>query len=322
MRIDYDKTAELLRTCGDALILLHQSPDGDTVGAGFVVYYILKSMGKRARVECADPLPKNYEYMYSGYVHEDFEPEFVITVDVADVQLLGSLREEYESKVDLAIDHHVSNTMYAKETLLLPNASAASEVVYRLAQMLMPQLTEKIALCVYTGIATDTGCFKFSNTSGETHRIAAELMDSFSLDYAGLNRLLFDVKSKERIQLEGQIINTMEMYHGNKCALAAITAEMLEPFESPDTELDGITSLTLQYSGVEVGVLIKEHAENEYKVSMRSAGKVNVSSVCRNFGGGGHVKAAGCKIKATLMATKRMLSDAVGAELEITNNDK
>lgn len=129
MKIDFNEAAEMLKNCGDAYILIHQSPDGDCTGSGTALYHILKYLGKRARVICSDEIPKRYDFMRTGYNDEEFEPKFIIAADVADINLLGKYKDIYGDKINLCIDHHISNTDYAEKTLVCPNASAACEVV-------------------------------------------------------------------------------------------------------------------------------------------------------------------------------------------------
>jgi phosphoesterase RecJ-like protein len=321
--ITIDQAAERLKKADNVVLLMHRSPDGDTTGSAFALFHTLRSLGKKAKVVCSDDFPRVYSYMYGLNEEntENFEPQYVVAVDVADLQLLGDLREQYEGKINLCIDHHVSNTFYADFTLVEVTAAAACEVVYKLAKILTDgKLSDIIIKCLYTGIATDTGCFKFSSTTAQTHIITSELMQmSPNVDYAYLNRILFDIKTPARVKLEAEIINTMDTFADNQCNMALITAEMLAKIAEPDSELDGITALTLQYESVKIGVLIKEAGENEYKVSMRGVGDVNVANICKQFDGGGHKKAAGCRIFKPLCEVKAMLKQAIESELEKCN---
>jgi len=316
MQIEYFDAVNFIMSCEDAFILTHQSPDGDTIGAGFTMYYLLKALGKRSKVVCPDKFPDRYSYMYQGYEEENFEPKCVIAVDVADPKLLGALADVYGDKVNLCIDHHISNTGYAEKTLVCPDSSAACEVMYELIRMLEIRVSENMAKCIYTGIATDTGCFKFENTTPRAHEIAATLMREHKIKYAAMNRQLFDVKSSGRIKLEVGLINNMETYLDNKCTMVVITKDFMKDYNVEGAELEGITSLAMQVDGVEVGVIIKERDKDVYKVSMRSANDVNVSQICASLGGGGHVKAAGCLIEAPLEEVKKIVVDAVAKGLE------
>ncbi len=314
MQIDYKQAAEIIRSCDDVHILTHQSPDGDTLGSGYALYFALKQLGKRAAVICPDGETKRYAFISEGYTEENFEPKTVIAVDVADPSLLGSVREIYENRVNLCIDHHVSNVMYAEKTLLNGRAAAACEVMYMLFKELGIKTDSNIARCLYTGIATDTGCFKYGNTTADAHRIAAELI-GYDIDFARINREMFDIKSRQRIRLEQHILNNMEVFFSERCGVLCITDEFRSELGVADEELDGIAGLPLQIQGMEVAVTLKEKSTGGFKISMRSAGRVNVSAICTKLGGGGHVNAAGCFINESLEEAKKKILDLTGKAL-------
>lgn len=316
MLIDLSEAVEFLKGCEDAVILTHQSPDGDCIGAGFALKDLLEALGKRSRVLCSDEFPKRYDFMTSVGSGEEFESKTVIAVDIADPQLMGNLRETYGNKVQLCIDHHISNVGYAEKTLLNAGASATCELIYELADAMKIQMSDHCAACIYTGIATDTGCFKYECTTARCHEIAAELMKSHKLKYAKINREMFDVKSIGRLKMERIVTDLMEYYLDNRLTMICITSDILNEQHVDANDLDGCASIPLQVEGVEVGVTIKEKSENEYKVSMRSANDVNVSAICQTLGGGGHIKAAGCLVKGTLEEVKAAVVEAVRKGME------
>lgn len=316
MLIDLSEAVEFLKGCEDAVILTHQSPDGDCIGAGFALKDLLEALGKRSRVLCSDEFPKRYDFMTSVGSGEEFEPKTVIAVDIADPQLMGNLRETYGNKVQLCIDHHISNIGYAEKTLLNAGASATCELIYELADAMKIQMSDHCAACIYTGIATDTGCFKYECTTARCHEIAAELMKSHKLKYAKINREMFDVKSIGRLKMERIVTDLMEYYLDNRLTMICITSDILNEQHVDANDLDGCASIPLQVEGVEVGVTIKEKSKNEYKVSMRSANDVNVSAICQTLGGGGHIKAAGCLVKGTLEEVKAAVVEAVRKGME------
>ncbi len=317
MLIDYKEAAEFLRSHGNYYILLHTSPDGDAIGSGFGLCYILRKMGKNANVLCTDNFPAKYDYMYLNYTPQKFNPDTIISVDLADTKLLGSKLVQYGDYVELCIDHHVSNTEYAKRTLLEPEAAAAAQVIYQLVKAVgLVQLDSMIAQCLYTAIVTDTGCFKFSCTSSKTHLAAAELM-TYDIPAAEINRRMFDIKSKARIKIEQHVLNTMEYYLDDKCAIAAVTLDDMKRAGLPDEEFEGMTALTTLLQTIEVGITIRQKDENKYKVSMRATGDIDVSAICQKLGGGGHTKAAGCVVEGKLEDVKLKLLSAVAPALGI-----
>lgn len=316
MLIDLSEAADFLRSCEDAVIVTHQSPDGDCIGAGFALKDILGELGKRSRVVCSDEFPKRFDFLTDTGCGEEFDPKTVISVDIADTQLMGKLKELYGSRVQLCIDHHVSNTGYAGKTLLRADGSATCELIYDLAQELGIKLSSHAAACIYTGIATDTGCFKYDCTTVRSHEIAAELKKSFNINFAQINRNMFDVKSIGRIKMESAVLELMEYYYESRLTMVCITAEIMEKMGVDGDDLEGCASLPLQVEGVEVGILLKEREPGVYKISMRSANDINVSEICQTIGGGGHAKAAGCLLKGSLEDVKKQLVEAVGKALE------
>lgn len=161
---------------------------------------------------CSDPIPEKYDYLLDGLEEPDFEPAFICAVDVADTKLLGSLRR-YEGNIRLCIDHHGSNVQYAEYLLLDAQSTATAMLVADVIRELGVPVDKPIADCLYTGIATDSGCFKYSNTTAATHRLAAELMD-IGADYAAINRAMFDIKSRARVELERLALESMKFYLG------------------------------------------------------------------------------------------------------------
>lgn len=316
MQIDYERAAQIIRDADHIHIITHQSPDGDTLGSGFAMYFALRSMGKKVAVICPDGLPERFEFLAAGAEYQDeFEPQCIIAVDIADPKLMGSVEEKYRDRVLLCIDHHISNTQYAENTLLNPSASAACEVIYKLFGVLGVKTDDNIARCLYTGIATDTGCFKYSNATPEAHMAAADLVQ-YNINFAQINREMFDIKSRARLYLEQHIFDNMKTFFDDRLAFLWITEELCSSLGADMEELDGVAGLPLQIQGMEVAVTMKEKVKGEFKVSMRSAGHINVSEICKKIGGGGHVNAAGCLVKGTIEEAQQIIVDLVGKALE------
>lgn len=311
MYIGFSEAETFIRNCKDAVIITHRSPDGDCVGAGFAMKEILKQLGIRSRVVCHDVFPKRYDFLTEVGEGEEFEPQTIIAVDIADTKLMGRYQEIYGDKVQLCIDHHISNKNYAEKTLLRAEASAACEVIYDLAKFMGIKITEHCAKCLYTGMATDSGCFKFQCATAHTHEVVAEIMREYSnINFAKINRNMFEVKSYGRIKLESEFNNIAETYLDGKLCIIAVTKDMMNTLGVSDEELEGFASLTIQYEGVEVGIFMRER-QDDYKCSFRSADEVNVSKICELFNGGGHIKASGCNISGNLDDIKKQFVEAV-----------
>ena len=266
---------------------MHGSPDGDTVGCGTALCGALQQIGKLARTACPDPLPKKFGYMFRELKEQEFEPETIVAVDVADTKLLYGMREVGE-KTQLCIDHHVSNTEYAE--LMFELLSSMKEV----------RITSSIADSLYTGIATDSGCFKYSNTSPQTHVYAAELI-KLGADIVPINYAMFDMKSQGRLKLEQLALSRIRYYVGGRIAVIDVTQSLIDSIEGIDSEdVGALSAIPRQIEGVDIGICIKEKTPGFYKVSLRSSENADVSAIAQQFGGGGHARAAGCAFETTL----------------------
>ena len=178
--VDRETVVSRLLGTDDILILCHKNPDGDTIGSSAALCKALQHLGKTAAVLCSDPIPAMYDYMQITVYDGSFTPAFVVAVDVAGIQLFGDHNniQDYAEHVDLCIDHHGSNSGYAYETLVDDHAAAAAELLTELIPQMGVELTPEIAACLYTGVATDTGCFRFTNTTANTHLAAAKLIEA------------------------------------------------------------------------------------------------------------------------------------------------
>ena len=296
-------------------ILTHKSPDGDTLGSGFALCFFLRGLGKHANVLNSDKLPERYGFLFEGYKPQDFKEEYVVAVDIADPNLIGSNLPQYQQEcvIDLCIDHHISNKNFAKKTYVDGKASAAAMIIYEILKLSGKPITDHIAKCLYTGISTDTGCFKYENTTPKTHIIAAELM-AYDIDFANVNRLMFDVKSRGRMEVEQTVINQMKYYFEGRCSMIVLTKKLMAECGVDQSEFDGLASIPLSVEGVEIGITVKERHTDYYKISVRTTDKLNASEFCKQFGGGGHIRAAGCEIQGKLEEVEQKLLDGV-AEL-------
>lgn len=300
-----------LKTHDDYIILTHISPDGDTLGSAYALALGLLSIGKKAFVVCNDEIPHKYDYFVKAAALKSFDYKTIISVDVADAKLLGSLYEKYSDKIELNIDHHISNTRYAKNLYLDAGASATAECIYDIFTEMNMQITPLIATALYTGIATDTGCFKYSNVTPKTHLIAAELY-KYGIDAAEVNRVMFDTKSKNRIELEKMVLETAEFLFDERCLMLTVTSEMQEKSGCEQSDLEGVAAISRSVEGVLCGVSIKQSEPDVYKVSLRTYPPLDASRICGTLGGGGHVSAAGCTLEGSLEKVKAEITAAVG----------
>ena len=307
------KTATISEVCSvlkeqnNFEILTHNYPDGDTLGCGYALCLALQQMGKNARViNCS--LPSRFEYLTKGVLNQSFECDYVISVDIASPQLMGDNRQKYEDKIDLCIDHHNINTMQAELKCVDSSAAAACEIIYKIISALPVQLTREIANCIYTGISTDTGCFRYTNTTPNTHTVASKLME-YGCDWQKINKDMFETKTRQKLNLERMLYDTISFYANGKCAVICVTLEMQKKADVSDDEMEGIASIPRQIEGVLIGITMREKQDGSFKISVRTNGDVDASKFCANFGGGGHRAAAGCTVFGTKEQVKKQLSD-------------
>ncbi|HJC55407.1 MAG TPA: bifunctional oligoribonuclease/PAP phosphatase NrnA [Candidatus Gemmiger stercoravium] len=315
--VDRQTAVMRLRSAQDILILCHKNPDGDTIGCAGALYLALKSLGKNAAILCSDPIPSLYGYMELRLYDASFTPGFVVAVDVASIQLFGDRNnvQKYAAHVDLCIDHHASNSGYAYETLLDPGAAAACELMIDVIEEMGVTLDPSIASCLYTGIATDTGCFRFSSTTAHTHQAAARLIEA-GADLAMLNARLFESRSRARIEIERMALESLEYFFDGRCAMIYLTWDQIVTSGVPGAELEDLTSLPRSIEGVEVGLTLRQQKDGSYKISIRTAGTVDACAVARHLGGGGHSRAAGCEISGNLDNARFAVLEEVRKELE------
>ena len=293
-QLNVQQMAEKLLAADNILILCHKNPDGDTVGCGSALYYALLALEKHAAVLCADPIPGRYAFTNPRLFKGEFEPQIVVAVDVASVQLFGEGNgvPQYTRHVDLCIDHHAGNSGYAEFTLLDGSAAAAAELLYEVICAMRVEITPHIADCLYTGLSTDTGCFKFSNTTAHTHAVAAACLTA-GIDGGEINRALFETKSRPRFEMERIVFDTMEFHEDGAIAVAVLWRKDIDRVGADMDDLDSIASLTRQIEGVQIGITMTEKADGTVRVSVRTTKEMDASAICKRVGGGGHVRAAG-----------------------------
>lgn len=314
MKIDVKECASLLNSHNNILILTHAHPDGDTLGSGFALCRALLKLGKNARVVNSDEIPKKYNYLFDDMSHLEFEEEYVVAVDVATENLLGDLSDVYSGKINLAIDHHGTNTDYAEKTHLITAASAC-EVIYDVICELGVEIDKKIATCLYTGISTDTGCFRYASATPSTYRIAANLIEA-GADNGFINRVMFETKTKTYACLERLALDSLKLYCGDKVAVIRATQEMYKISGSNEQETEALAPLTRQIEGVEIGITIREKTDKTCKASIRTFDEVNAATLAKFFGGGGHPQAAACRFNCGVDEAEKLIVEKCGELLK------
>lgn len=291
-----NETLDYLKENDGYLLLTHIRPDGDTLGSAAALCHILRRLGKRAFLYDNPQVTANFAPFVAPYLASaDFQPACVVAVDLASEGLFPN--GFAHKRVNLCIDHHPSNTGYAKRLLCQPEKAACGEIILQLAQALGIMDAETATL-LYMAIATDCGCFVYANTNGDTHRAAAELIDA-GADYKRVNKLFFRTFSYSRLRLEGMLYAGLRRYGPADCVtVATLTMEMLAQAGATEDDCEDIASLAGKVAGSRVSVTIREMKPGQSKLSLRSGEDFDSSAICALHGGGGHKMAAGCTIKA------------------------
>lgn len=288
------------------LIITHVRPDGDTLGSAAGLCGALREAGKTANVLVNKQTTKRYAPYMSAYYSEDFSPDYVITADIAAEGLFPGNAEIYKGRVDLSIDHHPSNSGFAKNTLLDASCAACGELIYRLAMDLAGGISAETAKLLFIALTTDTGCFRYGNTTADTHRIASELIKA-GAPGAEINKKLFRTKTKSRIIIESEILNGIEFSRDSQIATVVITREMLDRAGADEDDLEDIAAIHGQIEGVVVSITVRELEDGASKVSVRTNKLVDAGAICAILGGGGHAMAAGVTLDGGVWEAKEKI---------------
>ena len=295
---------EKLLSAKKVAITGHVNPDGDCIGSVLAIYNYISTVYPEIKLsayleEFSDKFMflKNSENIKQS-VEEDEEFDLLICVDSADIQRLGFSEVLLQkSKESINIDHHVTNTKFTDETCLEADASSTAEVIYTLLNK--EKIDKAVAECLYTGMVHDTGVFRYSCTSPKTMRIAADLMEK-GIDYTTIVDESFYEKSYLQNQILGRTLLESILILDGKCIFSYVNRKTMNFYEVTKKDLDGIIEQLRQTRGVEVAIFLYEVETQKYKVSLRSKTKVDVSKIAAFFGGGGHVRAAGCTMDGTV----------------------
>lgn len=293
----------------DFLIVSHVHPDGDTISSSLAMAYILKLLGKSFEIVNQDHVPDKYNFlsMFDKFkVISDIEKKYtnIITLDIADINRAGKINDLLCKKPRiLNIDHHFTNDNFGDINIVMPSAAATTEVIYYLINKMGIEFDENLATYIYTGLLTDTGGFRYSNTTSNVMRIAAEMLD-YKISPATIAEITLETMTKSFLEVLKKALDNLELVEGSQVAWTTL---LYSDIENLDEDTEGIVSYTRNIEGVEVGIFFKETSPNEYKVSLRSKNHIDVGSIAKIFGGGGHIRAAGFSYSGLLDTIKSEL---------------
>ena len=309
MLITLTEAAQRIRAANKILITAHVQPDGDAIGSTLALMQMHRDMGKSAQIFIDDTVRKNlhvlphFEEIRRPKDGEKFDADLLLVLDTS-LDRIGNVRKLTDAPI-LNIDHHVTNKNDLGDLYVETKAAATCEIIFKLAGELDAPITPEIATCLYTGLATDTGFFQFSNTRAETLATAAELIRCGVSPHFISEEM--EKKSLAEVRGLSAALNSLKMFYDDKVAGMLIDHATAKTFDSTEGFIDEIRVIET----VDVAFLITEKAPNVCRVSMRSKG-VDVSKVAAKLGGGGHIRAAGCTLKTTLADAEKILVAAIG----------
>lgn len=312
MLITLNQAAQKIISANKILITAHIQPDGDAIGSTLATLQIIRALGKSAQVFIDDDIRKNlhflphFEEIQRPTENINFDADLLLILDTSPDRI-GKIRDLINAPI-LNIDHHVTNKNDAGDLYLEHDAAATCEIIFALAGELDAKITPEIATCLYTGLATDTGFFQFSNTRAKTLKIASELIN-FGVKPNFISENM-ETRSLNEILSMKTALNSLKIFYGGKVAGMFLDLPTMQNCDSTE----GFIDLIRVIDGVDVAFLISERSKNVCRVSMRSKG-VDVSKIANELGGGGHIRAAGCTLYKTLDDAEKILVAAIGKAL-------
>ncbi len=299
-----------LRAHDDILLIAHVSPDGDTLGSSFALYGAMLEFGKRVQVVCEDPVPAIYRFLpFSEQLipPEQAKPaEAVVCIDCADLARTGRCEPLFRAaKATLNIDHHGTNDRFAEENYV-QKAGATGELIFNVIACLKITLNKNIASCLYAAITTDTGNFSYSNTTPDTMRIAADILDT-GIDLPYLNRCLFRTVPFHKLKLHALAVDNTKLYEFGRIGISCLTLNEIKSCGATGEDTEGIIDAIRDIDTVEVAALLRESEDGLIRVSLRGKTCADVSRIATLFGGGGHRFAAGCTMQPTIEAAAEQI---------------
>ncbi len=316
-----NKLRKLIKENKKFLIVSHINPEGDAIGSCIALALGLKKMRKSVYILSKDPVPDILKFLPHSDLINTKKPskifDVLIMVDCNTIERTGlsALGEtapggkNFKVKATAIIDHHSTISPDKRYIIWVDSkASAAGELIYKLLKALRIPIDKKIATNLYTAILTDTGGFRYSNTSVESVRIASDLIEAGAEPWK-IAKEVYESISLNCLKLLSQVLPTLERQ--GKIAWVTVTRLMFKKTSTCAQDTENFVDYPRKVKGIEVAVLFREKAKNRYKVSLRSKGRVNVADIAKTFGGGGHVSAAGCVVNGSLTEVKKKVLKAV-----------
>ena len=301
---DYSTLFSLFDRYHNFALSTHINPDGDAIGSELGLYSFLTRLGKSVKIFNTDAVPPNYRFLpfwdriESTHSVGTYRPEVLIVLDASTLERIGKALSKtlYPIYSLINIDHHATAKAFGDINLIVPSASSTSEIVYKLIKSYQTPIDKACALCLYTGLMFDTGCFRHSNTTAETHRIASDLIEIGGFSPDEVYRNVYEQVPVAKIHLLSEVLGTLQVTDDGKIASVYVTQTMFRKTGTTPDAVEGIVNQIQAIAGVEIALCASEMIDRSTKVSLRSQSCVDVSQLAAEFDGGGHARAAGCRI--------------------------
>lgn len=301
--------ARALSATDRAVILTHRRPDGDTVGCAAALCRGLRQLGKQAFILENPELTDKYTPYFEGLTCPAIAPDdTIVAVDVAAEDMFAK-GLALPRPIDLAIDHHGTNSGYARQSLVRSDRAACGEIIYDVLREMGVQIAGEIAEALYVAISTDTGCFRYSNVTANTLRTAAELLEA-GVDAYAVNRKMFELKRFARLKLEAYLTETMRFYADGRIGVCLIPADIRRRLGLTEDDVDDISGFARMIEGVELAAMLRQ-MPGATKLSLRSGRLYDSGAICKRLGGGGHFSAAGASLHPDPAEAERQLLRAI-----------
>lgn len=317
---DYDKLNLLIGESKKILITSHENPDGDALGSMLSLGLGLRKINKEAVFYIKDGVPETLEFLsHSDEIVNSLDSlsgpfDIAFALDCTSTSRAGKEFKEYAKSENcknvVIIDHHLTTGSEADLHILDSTASSTGLIIYRILKFLDIEIDESISLNIYTTILSDTGSFNYSNTNSETFRVAAELVDC-GADPAQISQALYESEPLRKIELLKLVIPSLEITEDKTIASIIVNKSMFYETKTTKEDTEGMVNIPRSIKGVEVAMMFRENGEEDWKLSLRSRGRVNVAKIAESFGGGGHARAAGCSIRGSISEVKSKVISSV-----------
>ncbi len=323
----WTEIVKLIKESEDIVIMTHTNMDGDAIGSASALCHVLRMLGKRCVILLEDDIPGYLKFMHDHSSKDPFfvfempyQPQLAIVVDCGDASRIEKRLDVYQSCAKkIVVDHHVQEEDFADCSVVDPAASATGLLVYELINELGAPINKEIAEDLYIAIMTDTGCFRYSNTTAQCHLVAAELY-KYGIEPERLGTLIYDTLPLSQMKLESLIVEWMQLFADGRAVISYVTQDKLKEIGATYDMTGGCIDVLRKIDSVEVCAFLKEHQDGSFKLSLRSKGAASVLNVAKAVGGGGHVKAAGGTIRLPLSDALAMVREEIEKELKRCEN--